>query len=216
MCVSKPSESHQGTTPVCPDAGLSSVSTMFGLPSCTFGVCVQGLFQKAIVIAVCMRVAADAAAAAAQPPLTQAAAEVVFTRLTAVEAGGSGDLVSLAATVIADALARSSSWTAADAEADVLQRLQAAVSAGSSPLQAMMVEALHVVQALLVFGRCDGFEGLPGKYMAKAAPPLWARTLLADPAVVAVHGMFGEVAHELGRVCAVCEASYGEFVEQLF
>lgn len=176
----------------------------------------QGLFQKAIVIAVCMRVAADAAAAAAQPPLTQAAAEAVFTRLTAVEASGSGDLVSLAATVIADALERSGGWTAAGAEVDVLQRLQSAVSAGSSPLQGMMIEALHVVQALLVFGRCDGFEGLPGSYVAKAAPPQWARTLLADPVVVVVHGMFGEVAHELGRVCAVCEASYGEFVEHLF
>lgn len=181
------------------------------------GADVQGLFQKAIVIAVCMRVAADAAAAARQPPLTQAAAEAVYARLTAVEAAGAGDLVSLAAAVIADSLAGSSAgWSAAAAEADVLPRLQAAVAAGSSPLQGMMSEALHVVQALLVFGRCDGFEGLPGAYVAQAAPPKWAQALLVDPVVTVVHRMFGEVAHELARVCAVCEASYGDFVEQLF
>ena len=178
----------------------------------------QGLFQKAIVIAVCMRVASDAAATTQQRPLAQASAEELFTRLTAVEASGSDKLVALAATVIADALAAGSGAgdAAADVEADVLQRLQEAVAAGSSPLQAMMIGALHVVQALLVFGRCDGFDGLPGAYIAKASPPKWAHALLADPAAVVVHGLFGEVAHELGRVCAVSEAAYGEFVDLLF
>eukprot|EP00892_Ulva_mutabilis_P010997 jgi/Ulvmu1/826/UM010_0200.1 len=178
----------------------------------------KGLFQKAVVIAVCMRVAADAAIATQHLPLTAAAAASLFTRLTAVEAAGSEGLVATAATVIADALAPvgTTATAAAALEADVLQRLQAAVAAGSSPLQATLIEALHVVQALLVFGRCDGFESLPGKYAAKAAPPKWAHALLADPATAAVHGLFGEVAHDLGRVCAVAESAYGEFVQQLF
>ena len=90
-------------------------------------------------------------------------------------------------------------------------------SPGGAALNDTAAEVIHVVQALLVFGRCEGFEGLPEAYVAKSAPPKWANALLVrSVAPNALHGMVGEVAHDLGRVCAVAEAAYADLLETLF
>lgn len=185
------------------------------------GCCVQGLFQKAVVIGVCMHVALDTIAAHGQAPLTQGESSTLLQRLSNIEAAGSDKLIAATATVVADALAKRNTAEVqldiASLENEVHAKLDTALSPGGSALQATAAEIVHVVQALLVFGRCEGFEGLPEPYVAKTVPPKWANALLVQSiAPNALHGMVGEVAHDLGRICAVAEAAYADLLETLF
>lgn len=169
-----------------------------------------------------MHVSLETVVSQGQAPLTQDEANTLLQRLSSIEAAGSEALVSATATVVADAIA-SRSASAADQpditslESGVRENLENALSPGGSALQASAAEIIHVVQALLVFGRCKGLEGLPEKYVAKTVPPKWANALLVRSiAPNALHGMVGEVAHDLGRVCAVAEAAYADLLETLF
>ena len=124
----------------------------------------QGLFQKSIVVAVCLRAAADARVAAAQPPLTLAQLGALERGLAAVEADSSESLLESAGDVVARALP--------DTDAAALaSSLRAALAPGSAVLQAEAAELMRIAQALLIFGRCGGFSTAPGRYEAPAQPP---------------------------------------------
>lgn len=189
------------------------------------GAALQGLYQKAIVIAVCVRIALDTVSSAGQLPLTQPQAHALQQRLSSIEASGSDALIAAAATVVAStiadraprAAASSPAPEVAELERSVTEALRAALAPEGAALQSTAVEVMQVVQALLVFGRCEGFEGLPDGFAARDAPPKWAGALLSGRAAAPVmHSMVGEVAHELGRVCAVAEAAYRDILDALF
>jgi hypothetical protein len=169
-----------------------------------------------------MHVAHEYIIAKHQRPLTQEESTTLQQRLYSIEAAGSDQLIIAAATVLADAVAafRGSADSQTDIaalESEVRANLERSLSPGTSILQTTAAEIIHVIQALLVFGRCEGFEGMPAPYAAKTVTPKWATALLVRSfSPNALHGMVGEVAHDLCRICAVAEAAYGDILESLF
>lgn len=77
---------------------------------------------------------------------------------------------------------------------------------------------MSTVQAMLTFGRCEGFACAPGDFAAAPAdkPPRWAQAVLEGPPRLCTHARVGEVAHELARVAAAAEAVHAPFLEKLF
>lgn len=169
-----------------------------------------------------MHTAVETIVARGQTPLTQDESNALLQRLSNIEAAGSEGLIAATATVVADAIAARHASAATQPDIDSLEsevraNLEASLSPRGSALNDTAAEIVHVVQALLVFGRCEGFEGLPEPYVAKSTAPKWANALLVRSlAPNALHGMVGEVAHDLGRVCAVAEAAYADLLETLF
>lgn len=160
-------------------------------------------------MAVCLRAAADSRAAAAQAPLTLAQLGALERGLSAVEADSSEKLLEAAG----DVAARHVPDTDAVALAT---RLRAALAPGSAVLQAEAAELMRVLQALLVFGRYEGFSTAPGAFEAPAAPPKWAHALLQPAARLCMHAAVGQVAHGLARVAAASERAHDAYLSKLF
>jgi hypothetical protein len=173
------------------------------------GFCgLQGTFQKCVVLAACLRAAVKARVQAKLPALSFEDLSSLLGSLSSVKASSTKKLVEDAAAVIASRCAVE--YSAAT------EPLEAALGNGSLALQAEATELMHLVQALLVFGPCDGFSAEPGTFSASVHPPQWAQTV-AQPAVrLVLHAFISEVAHELARVAGVAEAVYASYLEKLF
>jgi hypothetical protein len=168
---------------------------------------VQALFQKSIVTSICMRVAASSRTQGCAPPMTVTEASILEQHLSNIEAASTDALLQAAEDVIA---------VHALSAPGLDDRLRTALSAGSAALQIEAAELLRNVQALLVYGRCEGFECMPGECAALERPPQWAQALLLEPARLSLHGKVGRVAHQLARVAAVTEAVHEPFLSRLF
>jgi hypothetical protein len=168
----------------------------------------QGIFQKSVVLAACLRVALDARAKAKLPALTFKDLSNLLGNLSGVQASSTEKLVEDAAVVIAHCCAL-------EAMA-VSQSLGAALAHGSLALQAEAVELMQIVQAMLVFGPCDGFNVVADKFDAPTHPPQWAQAIMQPAVRLSLHALVGEVAHALARVDGVAEAVYAPFLEKLF